>query len=64
MRDLLLKKWIQFRHCDEGVTLVEYGIALVLAITLGTGALALLAGVIGGQMDSACDAMTGLTTGC
>ncbi len=29
MRDYLLKKWIDFRHCDDGVTLVEYGIAVV-----------------------------------
>lgn len=53
MRDVLLKKWIQFRHCDEGVTLVEYGIAIALAITLGTGALGLLAGSIGTSMGNA-----------
>lgn len=53
MRDLLLKKWIQFRHCDEGVTLVEYGIAIALAITLGTTALALLAGNIATSMGNA-----------
>lgn len=53
MRDVLLKKWIQFRHCDEGVTLVEYGIAIALAITLGTAALATLAGSIGTSMGNA-----------
>lgn len=60
MRDVILKKFIQFRHCDEGVTLVEYGIALILAVTLGTGALIGLATIIGGQMDSACTAMAGV----
>ncbi len=53
MRDVLLKKWVQFRHCDEGVTLVEYGIAIALAITLGTAALATLAGAIGTSMGNA-----------
>lgn len=57
MRDVLLKKWIQFRHCDEGVTLVEYGIAIGLAVAVGTAALAALGvqinaslGVAGGLM--------------
>ncbi|WP_210134362.1 Flp family type IVb pilin [Pseudotabrizicola sediminis] len=39
MRDYLLMKWIAFRHNDEGVTLVEYGIAIALAVAVGTGAL-------------------------
>ncbi|MFZ1725984.1 MAG: hypothetical protein WAU13_04915 [Albidovulum sp.] len=46
MYDVFLKKWVQFRHCDEGVTLVEYGIAIALAITVGTGALLTLGGQI------------------
>ena len=53
MKDALLKKWVAFRHCDEGVTLVEYGIAIALAITLGTAALATLAGNIGTSMGNA-----------
>lgn len=53
MRDTLLKTWIRFRHCEEGVTLVEYGIAIALAITLGGGALGLLAGSIGTSMGNA-----------
>ena len=43
----------QFRKDEKGVTLVEYGIALILAITLGGGALALLAGEVGTQMGDA-----------
>ena len=53
MRDALLKLIIRFRHDDEGVTLVEYGIAIALAITLGTSALALLATDIGTSMGNA-----------
>ena len=53
MRDLLLKKWTQFRHCDEGVTLVEYGIAIALAVSLGTLALTTLAGQISTAMTTA-----------
>ena len=53
MRDALLKKWIAFRHCDEGVTLVEYGIAIALAIGLGTVALAALGTSIGTSMGNA-----------
>ena len=36
MRATLMKKLRSFRHDEEGVTLVEYGIALVLAVTVGT----------------------------
>lgn len=53
MYDNLLKVMIRFRHNDEGATLVEYGIALGLAITLGVGALATLAGEVGTSMGAA-----------
>ena len=61
MRDVLLKEWVRFRHCDEGVTLVEYGIAIALAVTLGAGALTLLAGDIGVAMGLAGDEMPSAT---
>lgn len=53
MRDTLLKTWLRFRHCDEGVTLVEYGIALSLAIVVGTSALALLGADVTAYMAKA-----------
>jgi len=53
MNDYLLKKWIDFRHCDEGVTLVEYGIAIILAVTVGTAALAALGLGVTNQMGQA-----------
>jgi len=53
MYDTLLKTFIRLRHDDEGATLVEYGIALGLAIALGAGALATLATDVGGSMTAA-----------
>lgn len=56
----------RFHRDEEGVTLVEYGIALVLAVTLGTGALITLSGSVGsimgtasGQMDASVTAAGG-----
>jgi pilus assembly protein Flp/PilA len=49
----MMNVWSRFRDCDKGATLVEYGIALGLAVTLGAGALALLASDVGGRMDDA-----------
>ncbi|MDH5529833.1 MAG: hypothetical protein OEY05_07325 [Paracoccaceae bacterium] len=57
MYSFLSKKWVQFRHCDEGVTLVEYGVAVAVAVlvgaTFGTG----IVGEIGGAMTAAGNAM-------
>lgn len=43
----------RFRRDDKGATLVEYGIALALAITLGAGALVTLSGEVGDSMNAA-----------
>ena len=48
---------VEFRRCQQGVTLVEYGIAIALAVTVGAAALALLAGDIGTALGLAGDAM-------
>lgn len=61
MRATLMKKLRSFRSDEEGVTLVEYGIALILAVTVGATTLGLLAGDVTGQMDAACGAMSGGT---
>lgn len=57
----MIKKFLcnlaAFRHCQQGATLVEYGIAISLAIILGAGALTLLAGEIGDAMVAAGTAM-------
>ena len=57
MKDVLLQKWISFRHCDEGVTLVEYGVAVALAVAVGTGALLILGGTINTTLTAAGAAM-------
>lgn len=57
MRDYLLGQWIRFRHCDEGVTLVEYGIAIALAVAVGTGALLALGAQINTSLGVAGAAM-------
>jgi len=57
MYNALLSTMIRLRHDDEGATLVEYGIALGLAIALGGGALAVLAGDVGATMGSASSAL-------
>ena len=55
MRDLFKN----FRHSESGATLVEYGVALLLAIVLGGGALVTLATQTGNNMDAACGQMSG-----
>ena len=53
MYDKLLSLWIRFQHDDEGVTLVEYGVAVALAVFVGTGALLALSGNITTAMNTA-----------
>ena len=35
MYDKLLSLWIRLRYNDEGVTLVEYGVAVAVAVGVG-----------------------------
>ena len=58
MYDKLLTLWIRFRHDDEGVTLVEYGVAVALAVLVGGGALAILANGIEANLIDANTALT------
>lgn len=44
-----------FRKSESGATLVEYGIALILAIIVGGTALITLAGGVNANLDEACD---------
>ena len=53
MRDLFIK----FRSSESGATLVEYGVALLLAIVLGGGALITLANQTGANMNAGCEAL-------
>lgn len=53
MRTKLTSLFRRFSRDDRGVTLVEYGIALILAISVGTVALTNLGTDVSGQMDEA-----------
>jgi len=55
----LKKTFRSFRRDEEGVTLVEYGVALMLAVTVGTITLTGLAGDVRGEMDTACVTISG-----
>ena len=57
MYDKLLKLWVRFRHCDEGVTLVEYGVAVAVAVGVGLFAATTLVPGITGAMQQAADSM-------
>ncbi len=52
MRKVILTRVIAFAQNDRGVTLVEYGIAITVAILVGTFALPNLATSIGGAMGA------------
>ena len=53
MRDFFLKTMVRLRHDQEGLTLVEYGIGISLAVGLGTLALTNLGTDIGDSMGAA-----------
>ncbi|WP_281842650.1 Flp family type IVb pilin [Sinisalibacter aestuarii] len=62
MRNFVRKTMLRLRKDERGVTLVEYGIAIALAVSLGTGALLSLGGEIGGAMNAAGAQMPGDST--
>ncbi|MFD0979749.1 Flp family type IVb pilin [Tropicimonas aquimaris] len=53
MKNYLTRTFKRFTKDEKGVTLVEYGIALVLAVGLGTAALTELGGAVGDKMGEA-----------
>lgn len=57
----ILKKLKMLRSDESGVTLVEYGIALILAVSVGGLALSTLATAVDGEMGDAEAVMTGGT---
>lgn len=59
MKNFLKKTFARLMKDEKGVTLVEYGIALTLAVALGTAALGTLAGNVGGVMDDASTCLSG-----
>lgn len=59
MRSALMKKLRSFRSSDEGVTLVEYGIGLTLAVIVGTSALLNLGDNVEASMVDSCTVIKG-----
>ncbi|MGP1355256.1 Flp family type IVb pilin [Roseicyclus sp.] len=56
---MLRKFFLRLRDDERGVTLVEYGIALTLAVIVGTVALLNLGNAVTGEMTQAETVMTG-----
>jgi pilus assembly protein Flp/PilA len=57
MYDKMLKLWIRFRHDDEGVTLVEYGVAVAFAVAAGGLMVSTLYTAFSGALTDAAGAM-------
>ena len=57
MRLTMKKLFGRFARDERGATLVEYGIAVVLAVIVGTGGLILMANQVNNNMDTAQGAM-------
>ena len=53
MKEFLKKTFARLSKDEEGVTLVEYGIALTLAVTVGLGALSILGEDVDAEMSAA-----------
>ncbi len=53
MQEKLFSLWTRFLRCESGVTLVEYGLAVTLAILVGTAAFTFLADDITDAMSAA-----------
>ncbi|SNS44839.1 Flp family type IVb pilin [Tropicimonas sediminicola] len=62
MTNYLMRTFKRFSKDEKGVTLVEYGIAIALAVGLGTAALTTLGDEIGDAMDAAGAEMPSTTT--
>ena len=57
MRDAIVKNFKRLVRCEEGVTLVEYGIAVTLAVAVGTLALSSLGTAIINKLGQATNLM-------
>ena len=58
MRSTLKGLFGRFSLDEKGATLVEYGVAVVLAVIVGTGGLIAMANQVNGNMTAAEGAMT------
>ena len=58
MRNKLFAVWARFISNNDGVTLVEYGVALSLVITVGTALLVALGGDVNDKIVAASAVLT------
>ena len=61
MLDLIQKAHVTlktFKRDEDGAALVEYGVILLVAVTVGLGALAAVAGGVNELLDSVADLLT------
>ena len=61
MTKFLKKAFARLMKDEQGVTLVEYGIALTLAVTVGLGALSTLGDDVDSKMGEASDILAPAT---
>lgn len=54
------KLFQSFKTEESGATLVEYGVALIIAIVVGGTTLISLSGQVGTNMSDACGSMNGV----
>jgi Flp pilus assembly pilin Flp len=54
---MLRNLFSRFARDERGVTLVEYGIAVVLAVIVGVGGLTLLGNTVNGELEDAAQVM-------
>ncbi len=64
MTNFIKTTFARFAKDEKGVTLVEYGIALVLAVSVGTAALSTLAGDVSDKMTDASECLDGTNVLC
>lgn len=64
MKAILKKTFARLMKDEEGVTLVEYAIALTLAVGVGTAALGTLGTATSDKMGEATDCLNGTTATC
>lgn len=57
MRNFIRNTMLRLRKDERGVTLVEYGIGIMLAVSLGAGALTLLGNDVGAALGTAAGQM-------
>jgi pilus assembly protein Flp/PilA len=62
MRSTLKSLMARFSRDEKGATLVEYGVAVVLAVVVGTGGLILMADGVNANMGEATGAMAERST--